>query len=48
MDKLEALKKQYEGDIKQIDDTTFSINENTYKCYDDDELGEGISVYRKS
>lgn len=38
MDKLEALKKQYEGDIKQIDDTTFTINENTYKCYDDDEL----------
>ena len=38
MDKLEALKKQYEGDIKQIDDTTFIINENTYKCYDDDEL----------
>lgn len=38
MDKLEALNKQYEGDIKQIDDTTFTINENTYKCYDDDEL----------
>ena len=38
MDKLEALKKQYEGDIKQIDGTTFTINENTYKCYDDDEL----------
>lgn len=38
MDKLEALKKQYEGDIKQIDDTTFTINGNTYKCYDDDEL----------
>lgn len=40
MDKLEALKKQYEGDIEQIDDTTFTINGDTYKCYDDDELEE--------
>lgn len=40
MDKLEALKKQYEGDIERIDDTTFTINGDTYKCYDDDELEE--------
>ena len=40
MNKLEALKKQYEGDVEQIDDTTFTINGDTYKCYDDDELEE--------
>lgn len=40
MDKLEALRKQYEGKIEQIDDTTFTIDGDTYKLYDDDELEE--------